>query len=51
MTYMEVPASPDLPAPPPQVANRLWEYHEKDYSDRNVGAPKEDAVALTSTTP
>jgi len=38
---MDVPASPDLPLPPPQVANVLYDYSEKDYTDRNVGALKE----------
>ena len=41
LTYMEVPASPDLPLPPPQVAGVLFDYSENDYTDRNVGALKE----------
>jgi len=41
LSYMDVPPSPDLPLPPPQVANVLYDYSEKDYTDRNVGALKE----------
>jgi cell division protein FtsI/penicillin-binding protein 2 len=41
LTYMEVPSSPDLPLPSPQVASVLWDYSDKDYTDRNVGAIKE----------
>jgi cell division protein FtsI/penicillin-binding protein 2 len=41
LTYMEVPGSPDLPLPPPQVAGVLYDYSEKDYTDRNVGALKD----------
>jgi cell division protein FtsI/penicillin-binding protein 2 len=44
LTYMEIPASPDLPLPPPQVANVLWDYSEKDYTDRNFGAMKDDPI-------
>lgn len=40
-TYMEVPASPDLPLPDPKVASVLWDYSDKAYTDRNVGAMKE----------
>lgn len=43
LTYMEVPSSPDLPLPSPQMASVLWDYSEKDYTDRNVGAMKETA--------
>jgi cell division protein FtsI/penicillin-binding protein 2 len=42
LTYMEVPSSPDLPLPPPEVANVLIDYSAKDYTDRNVGAMKDD---------
>jgi cell division protein FtsI (penicillin-binding protein 3) len=42
LTYMEVPSSPDLPLPPPQVASVLWDYSPKDYTDRNFGALKDD---------
>jgi len=42
LTYMEVPSSPDLPLPPPEVANVLYDYSAKDYTDRNVGAMKEE---------
>ncbi len=52
LTYMEVPSSPDLPLPPPEVANVLYDYSEKDYTDRDVGAMKEQdqqAVEVTSS--
>ncbi|HEX4053036.1 MAG TPA: penicillin-binding protein 2 [Tepidisphaeraceae bacterium] len=45
LTYMEVPASPDLPLPPPQVADVLFDYSERAYTDRSVGAMKEDEQA------
>ena len=41
-TYMEVPASPDLPLPDPKVASVLWDYSDKDYTDRSVGAMHDD---------
>jgi cell division protein FtsI (penicillin-binding protein 3) len=43
LTYLEVPASPDLPLPPPQVAAHLWNYSDKVYLDRNMGAPKPES--------
>jgi cell division protein FtsI (penicillin-binding protein 3) len=42
LTYMEVPASPDLPLPDSRVASVLWDYSDKDYTDRNIGALHED---------
>ncbi len=42
LTYMGVPASPDLPLPPPQVADVLYDYSSRDYTDRSFGAMKED---------
>jgi len=53
LTYMEVPSSPDLPLPPPRVASVLWDYSEKAYTDRNVGAMKEteDPTAEVSANP
>jgi cell division protein FtsI (penicillin-binding protein 3) len=41
LTYMEVPSSPPLPLPPAQMASVLWDYHEKEYTDRNSGAPSD----------
>jgi cell division protein FtsI (penicillin-binding protein 3) len=41
LTYMEIPSSPDLPLPPPQVANVLWNYDANAYTNRNIGAPRE----------
>jgi cell division protein FtsI (penicillin-binding protein 3) len=43
MTYMEVPPSPDLPLPSQQMANVIWDYSDKVYTDRNFGAMKETA--------
>jgi cell division protein FtsI (penicillin-binding protein 3) len=45
LTYMDVPPSPDLPPPPPQVAAELVDYSEKDYTDRSFGAIKDDQDA------
>ena len=38
---MEIPSSPDLPLPPPQVASVLWNYDANVYTNRNIGAPQE----------
>ncbi|HYO11184.1 MAG TPA: penicillin-binding protein 2, partial [Tepidisphaeraceae bacterium] len=38
LAYLQVPASPDLPPPPPAIANVLWNYNEKLYSDRTARA-------------
>jgi cell division protein FtsI/penicillin-binding protein 2 len=43
LTYMEVPGSPALPLPPPQMASVLWSYDPKAYTDRNIGAPRQEA--------
>ncbi len=32
LAYLQVPASPDLPLPPPEVANVLTSYNPKQYS-------------------
>jgi hypothetical protein len=32
LAYLQVPASPDLPLPPPAVANVLYSYDPKVYS-------------------
>jgi cell division protein FtsI (penicillin-binding protein 3) len=42
LTYLDVPASPELPLPPPQVANVLFDYSDKAYTDRNFGAPRQN---------
>jgi cell division protein FtsI/penicillin-binding protein 2 len=34
LAYLQVPASPDLPIPPPQIANVLYEFNPKLYTDR-----------------
>jgi cell division protein FtsI/penicillin-binding protein 2 len=36
LAYLQVPASPDLPPPPPAVAKVLWNYNESVYRDRTV---------------
>ena len=43
LTYMEVPSSPALPLPPPQMASVLWNYDPKAYTNRNIGAPRPEA--------
>jgi cell division protein FtsI/penicillin-binding protein 2 len=42
LTYLNVPPSPDLPLPPDEVARVLFDYSDKAYTDRNVGAPRDD---------
>jgi cell division protein FtsI (penicillin-binding protein 3) len=37
LAYMEVPSSPDLPPPPPAVANVLVNYNENVYARRSDG--------------
>jgi len=37
LTYMNVPSSPPLPQPPPEVAGRLWEFNANQISDRTFG--------------
>jgi len=41
LSYLDVAPSPDLPLPPPDVAERLVEYSDKTYTDRNIGAPRD----------
>jgi cell division protein FtsI/penicillin-binding protein 2 len=41
LAYLQVPASPDLPLPPPQVANVLYEYDAKLYQIRSTASAKE----------
>lgn len=38
LAYLDVPSSPNLPPPPPAIANVLWNYNEKLYSDRTARA-------------
>lgn len=38
LAYLDVPASPNLPPPPPTIADRLWGYNEKLYTDRTASA-------------
>jgi cell division protein FtsI/penicillin-binding protein 2 len=46
LTYMNVPASPDLPVPPPQIANVLFQYNPKLYVRKT---PKEQALAASAS--
>jgi cell division protein FtsI/penicillin-binding protein 2 len=36
LAYLQVPKSPDLVPPPPEVAEKLWNYSEKIYADRTA---------------
>ena len=36
LAYLDVPASPDLPLPPPAIADVLYGYNEKVYTDRRA---------------
>jgi cell division protein FtsI/penicillin-binding protein 2 len=38
LAYLQIPASPDLSVPPPQVASVLYEYNPKLYADRMASA-------------
>jgi cell division protein FtsI/penicillin-binding protein 2 len=46
LTYMNVPASPDLPVPPPQIADVLYDYNPKVYTRKT---PKVQAVAASAS--
>lgn len=45
LTYMEVPSSPPLPLPPPDVQPVLVQYHPEIYTNRSFGAPKDQTTA------
>jgi hypothetical protein len=34
--YLQVPASPDLPVPPPQISSVLYEFNAELYSNRTA---------------
>ncbi len=38
LAYLQVPASPDLAPPPPQIANVLWSFNPKLYTVRTASA-------------
>src|SRR5687768_6962040 len=38
LAYLQVPKSPDLQPPPPEVANVLWNYNAKVYVERTASA-------------
>ena len=38
LAYLEVPSSPDLPPPPPEIASVLWNYNAKLYGIRTARA-------------
>jgi cell division protein FtsI (penicillin-binding protein 3) len=42
LTYLNVPASPDLPLPPPDVQSVLYQYSAKIYTDREFSVPVGD---------
>jgi cell division protein FtsI (penicillin-binding protein 3) len=54
LSYMQVPPSPDLPPPPPEVAKLLWEYNPKLYEPKKAAAAQSvsragspDEIAIT----
>jgi cell division protein FtsI/penicillin-binding protein 2 len=40
LTYLNVPSSPPLPLPPPEVASHLWSFQSSQITDRSFGAGK-----------
>ena len=38
LAYLQVPRSPDLPPPPPEIANVLWNYNARLYTERMAAA-------------
>lgn len=38
LTYLQVPASPPLPQPPPQIASKLWSFQPTQIADRSFGS-------------
>jgi cell division protein FtsI/penicillin-binding protein 2 len=38
LSYLQVPQSPDLPIPPPNIANVLYEFNPKLYTERMASA-------------
>ena len=36
LAYLQVPASPDLPPPPPEIARTLVNYDEKVYTKEGI---------------
>jgi cell division protein FtsI/penicillin-binding protein 2 len=38
LAYLQIPASPDLPIPPPQIANVLYNFDAKLYTNRTASA-------------
>ncbi|HUB24366.1 MAG TPA: penicillin-binding protein 2 [Tepidisphaeraceae bacterium] len=38
LTYLDVPPSPALPQPPPEIAAKLWEFQANQISDRSYGS-------------
>jgi cell division protein FtsI/penicillin-binding protein 2 len=45
LTYLNVPASPDLPLPPPQIANVLYDYNPKVYARKTPKPQIQTAAA------
>jgi cell division protein FtsI (penicillin-binding protein 3) len=48
LAYLQVPSSPNLPPPPPEIAKLLWGYDEKIYTDRSIGARPDESIAQTA---
>ena len=51
LAYLQVPSSPDLPLPPPQIASVLVGYNEKLYRKHHTEPPQTTASADEGTPP
>lgn len=48
LAYLQIPASPDLPLPPQNIADVLWGYNPKEYA-RKFGTPKPTTDPVTAS--
>ena len=48
LSYLQIPPSPSLPPPPPEVAKLLWEYNPKLYEPKQTPAGQALSAADTS---